>query len=451
MPSIGRSAPIARGALALTVLLLAAIPAGPVAGLARGVPRPRPACLPAPTADLRHARPLPVPGTTPAIIDAPARTHVVGPRPTCPVRPGWHGREGRHPAVATGSGPSALLPLPGTDAPDADPGPVTDDPTPVPYLGSPRWAADSVLGWRWGGSDPVPGWLREAALGAADDVARSRRSRAPTFRLDAAGATGTIRATTIFPDGPCATAIACASQVGPDGWWVRVRPHGTKLAWGTLRWCQADPTDGCLDLERVLIHELGHVIGLDHPENAGLHLGAWDSIMLRTTPSRPRPTSSMHAFAPCDVASLQERYDVPGPATPISSCNDVAVRLGLGATASGVVPGDAVTLVATLRIVRDDAYGKLAGNPLTGRTVELRRRTVVDGVERIATFWMRDGANPGYYRLTIAPDEDADYQAVFHGMPGEGLRPVVSVPIAVRVRGDCTALTCPAIDPDPAA
>lgn len=35
-------------------------------------------------------------------------------------------------------------------------------------------------------------------------------------------------------------------------------------------------------------------------------------------PSKPKAGWTLHQFGPCDTATLQERYDVPAPATPIS-------------------------------------------------------------------------------------------------------------------------------------
>ncbi len=113
----------------------------------------------------------------------------------------------------------------------------------------------------------------------------------------------------------------------PTFWSVWLRPHGTEFSWGFLRWCQKDSGAGCFDIRRVVIHELGHVIGLNHPSSEGFRLEANETVMHAITPARPSPGSSRHAFGRCDVATLQELYGTPDSHTAISTCNDVATRL----------------------------------------------------------------------------------------------------------------------------
>ena len=81
-----------------------------------------------------------------------------------------------------------------------------------------------------------------------------------------------------------------------------------------------------------MLHELGHIVGIDHPESGGFSLRPFDTVMHQLAPAKPKAGSVLHAFGPCDVATLQERYDVPSPTTPISACNDVDTTLGLTAS-----------------------------------------------------------------------------------------------------------------------
>ncbi|MFN8619450.1 MAG: hypothetical protein U0869_26285 [Chloroflexota bacterium] len=327
----------------------------------------------------------------------------------------------------------------------SDPTLAVVSPRPVPEEAVARWTRGTPLTYRWNTAEPPPSWMRPAINAAADDFNATRRSRTPTFSFDS-GATDTIRYTPTMTATSCATSIACASYAVPDSWTVRIRPQGYDFRWGTLRWCQATDVDGCFDIERVLLHELGHVVGITHPENGGFQLSPGDSVMPALAPSKPHLGWAIHSLRPCDVATLQERYDTPAATTPISACNSVDTALSLAVTSGSVSSGMLVTLTATLRIVDKAAYGAIGGNKLSERVVQLRRRPL-GSTGAWTTYTMRAGTDPGTYVLGFNPSASYELQAVYLAPSTEGLNDSASGIVSVRVTDGCTSTCIASGDP----
>ncbi|MEO7119354.1 MAG: hypothetical protein ABIZ34_10325, partial [Candidatus Limnocylindrales bacterium] len=202
------------------------------------------------------------------------------------------------------------------------------DPRPVPQYTPLTWAQDTLLGYRWA-SDAPNSWMRPGINAAAADVTSSRGSLAARFTYDA-GSADDIQLRTEMT-GNCLRSVACAHFDIPRSWYVRIRPQGTELDWGTVRWCQAydDWPNGCYEVERVMLHEFGHVLGLAHPEDFGFRLGTLETIMTARGQEKGETGWQTHRFLPCDVARLQRRYDLVAPSTPLALCDRVETRLSL--------------------------------------------------------------------------------------------------------------------------
>jgi len=303
-------------------------------------------------------------------------------------------------------------------------------PRPVPSFPAGGWSRDKTLNFRWRASDVPPDWAKPALKNAARDATGSSISRSPRFQLRS-GATNSVRYTPAFPTF-CRFGIACASRAMP-AWAIWVRPQGTDFSWGTLRWCQRKNAGGCFDMRRVMLHEFGHITGLQHPSSAGFRLAPHETVMHAITPARPAASSSRHAFGRCDVATLQELYDVPTRKALISSCNDVRTSLGLSASKTAVSAGGSVELRAELRITDRLDYGLLRGNRLNGRSVRLKyRRAGSSGAW--STTWMKPLASAGRYKATISPRATWEFKAVFPAPADEGLRFSRSSILKVKVK-----------------
>ena len=144
---------------------------------------------------------------------------------------------------------------------------------PDPLIGWPAWNQNQVVRYRWMTGEVPPAAMQTAIRAGATDANESRSSRAPTFVYDSAGTSTVEYGTSVF----CGVnGLACADAANaPRSFRVGFRNHGYRFDWGTLRWCQLlDPvTDGCYDVENIMLDELGHVGGVIAPgQDAAVNL-----------------------------------------------------------------------------------------------------------------------------------------------------------------------------------
>ena len=307
---------------------------------------------------------------------------------------------------------------------------------PTPASGV-TWDRNQRVEYRWKEGSEPPAWARSAMSAAAADSNSSRKSKAAIFSYDSNG-----RAWLAYTDDlPTNWAIGYTVRSIPDSFTIRMRPHGTQLDWGTLRWCEfydGEPPNGCYDLEMVTLHEFGHAQTLGHVDEAQIDTYT-DSLMHATgLRSKPKAGWNQHVFGRCDVARLQIRYEPLTTSTPISTCLDLATDLSLSPTTSGIAYGTSVTLTAKLKIDASTSYPILAGEPLTGRSVVLQRRALG------STAWATIGEmsavtdNTGRYVKTMTLTTTYDWRAVFSAPGNEGLDGATSSISRLSVTYGCT-------------
>ena len=154
--------------------------------------------------------------------------------------------------------------------------------------------------------------------------------------------------------------------------------------------------------------------------------------------SRTKPSTgwNFHTLRRCDVATLQMLYDVVNWTAKYSTCLDLAAVLTLTASSTAIPTGGTVILTASLKVVDDDAYRKLGGNPVSGRTVTLQRRPV-GGTTWITVGTMAAAAAGGTYAVSQAPFGDTEYRATFASQSTEGLNGDTSPTVRVSIFGTC--------------
>ena len=312
--------------------------------------------------------------------------------------------------------------------------------TPDPFMGSP-FNQNQLLAYRWGAGAVPPTVIKTAINAAADDANASRKSKAPTFAYDGGGS----NAISYGVDVPCGVnGLACFRRDAPSWFAVYLRENGHRFDWGTLRWCEAtDRPNGCYDAENITLDELGHVLGLDHHVNLADDSDYGDAVVQTYSRTKPGAFYNAHVFGRCDIATLQQVYDVPTTSTLYSTCLDVPTQLSMTATRISVVAGSVVTFTATLGSA---GTARLSNNAVSGRTVVLQQRA---GSGWTDVLTMIPGSTAGTYSVGLVMRTTSDLRALFRKPSSEGLRSSSSAPITVTVSAACTTGPCPQFAPVP--
>lgn len=311
---------------------------------------------------------------------------------------------------------------------------------PDPLIGWPAWNQGQVVRFRWMAGEVPPAAMQSAIKAGATDVNESKYSRAPTFLYDAAGTSTVEYGANVF----CGiNGLACAdARNAPNTFRVAFRTHGHRFDWGVLRWCQLlNPvTNGCFDVENIMLDELGHVLGLGHHENFTDQRDYGDSVVQTVSRARPQAFWDEHDFGRCDIATLQTRYDMTSWFAGYSTCLDLGVDLAFASSATSIRAGSTVTFTATLTVADGQADGKLGDNPVSNRKVILQRRPIGGTWTTIATMLPTGVA--GTYSVRQSPTATYEWRAVFPKPPTEGLRGRSSSGVIVSV-GGCSGTGCP--------
>ncbi len=322
---------------------------------------------------------------------------------------------------------------------------------PDPVLGTATWGQNEVVPYHWSSIGVPPSWMAAAIEAGAGDVGESRASRAAVF-VRAASAPATIAYGGSYV--PCSWyGIACMDRTGMSNgtFGVWFRPQGWAFDWGYLRWCQglSTPANGCYDAENVALDELGHVEILGHHVNYSDESDFTDAVVQYAARSRPSTGWNQHAFGRCDVARLQLEYERSNPSSPVSTCLSLATTAVLSPSAISVWIGETVRYNATLRINSTTSGGRMAGDPLSDRTLLLQRRAIGSTAWTTAGTLTPSASTEGVYSLTWSPTTTYDWRVIFSAPTGDGVLSATSAVVRVTVSG-CTGAGCPQSAPGPA-
>jgi len=305
---------------------------------------------------------------------------------------------------------------------------------PDPVLGS-LFAQNKLLEYRWASGGVPPYDMKIAIHAARDDSNASRKSQSPTFGYDAGASNAIYYGTAV----PCGTnGLACFARDTPSWFGVWFRENGHRFDWGTLRWCELSGSpDGCYDAENIALDELGHVLGLGHHDNYGDDSDYRDAVVQTYSRTKPRAGYNAHVFRRCDIATLQQKYDMLSFSSLYSTCQEIPTYLTLAAADTSVTSGAMVSFTATLRT---DGAGRLSNNPISGRTVVLQQRTSTGWADLLT---LASTSPSGTYTGSVTVRASHDYRALFRRPSNEGLLSDFSAAVAITVSASCTTSICP--------
>jgi hypothetical protein len=183
--------------------------------------------------------------------------------------------------------------------------------------------------------------------------------------------------------------VACSSYDGNGQWdFINLADNAD------VRFCleppAVNPPSNWHDVQRVALHELGHIAGLsrksDPPGGVDEHSSESQSysVMQLNTPKATTSGWATHAMQECDVLALQLDYDVQNSAGSYPWCVDhIPGEANLDGLFSSTTRsfasystclGQVLTSQGRLALKTTSDYGLISNNPLTNRTLRFDRR-----------------------------------------------------------------------------
>lgn len=168
------------------------------------------------------------------------------------------------------------------------------------------------------------------------------------------------------------------------------------------------------DIRRVLLHELGHAIGLDHPDSAGQHVAAiMNSVM-----------SNQETLSSDDKAGAQSMYGAPtGSPTPTPSTSrlaNISTRMRVGLNDDVLIGGFIITGTQSKKVILRAVGPSLAALGIAGAlanpTMELRNST--GGLVTANDDWQRSAQASEVTASGVAPTNPLEPAIVATLSPG---------------------------------
>ena len=214
-----------------------------------------------------------------------------------------------------------------------------------------------------------------------------------------------FRATVCIPDGASfgsSIAVTYFSVNPATGAFVDVDTvFDAKRTWVTYPGPLQTNASGTIvyDFHRVAIHELGHVLGLDHPDAAGQIVTAiMNSRVSNLDTTQPDDLAGIHSIYPATVPTLQGMLENPQPNSGVSGISTIS---GWVCTANqvNVLVNDSIVIPAAYGTPRSDTQER-CGDDNNGFSILVNWNELGPGTHQVVAF--ADGVEFGRATVTVS-------------------------------------------------
>ena len=323
--------------------------------------------------------------------------------------------------------------------------------SPDPIFGGSLFATDQALTYSWDAANVPDPWMQNGMnAGAANSnkltaATNAQGTKIATFAYGSGGTSKiSMYQSNCDPSNPLA--IACMARTAPTSFTVKLNKHDMQLQGFILKWCgwyaaqnppKTEPASGCYDVANVTLDELGHVLILNHHDNAVAGSTYSDAVVQALSHTKAGVGWNAAVYGRCDVASLQAQYGMKTSSKLYSTCliPRVAPSLGFGASPTSTTLNGTVNFSATLTTGNwpGDFGDRISLKPAHARTVYLQRAPIGSS-SFTNVVAMSPGVTAGTYAASVAITGTFQWRVNFPQPTNEGF-------LAARASGVLT-ITC---------
>jgi len=153
------------------------------------------------------------------------------------------------------------------------------------------------------------------------------------------------------------------------------------------------------DFHRIAIHELGHALGLDHPDDAGQTVTAiMNSRVSDLDTTQPDDLAGVRSIYPATIATVQGVLENPQPNSSVSGISTISGWV-CTATQVNVLVNDSIVIPAAYGTPRSDTRER-CGDDNNGFSILVNWNELGSGTHQVVAF--ADGVEFGRATVTVS-------------------------------------------------